>query len=164
MLGTILLAALVQLPAQTQELAPGTRYDPSIPSLEQVVGHDFGEAITSPAQVVRYFEALEAAAPNRTRLMQYAESWEGRPLIVMVIGSAERMGRLDEVKAELDRFAAVESLSDADADALLQELPVRDCAHARCARQRDQLERRGDGRGVPPSGGPGRPDRRPDSF
>jgi hypothetical protein len=124
MLSTILLAALVQLPAQSQELAPGTRYDPSIPTLEQVVGHDFGEAITSPADVVRYFEALEAAAPDRTRLRRYAESWEGRPLIVMVIGSAERMGRLDEVKAELDRFAAVESLSGADADALLQDLPV----------------------------------------
>ena len=37
MLGTLLFAALVQLPAQEQELAPGTRYDPSIPTLEDVV-------------------------------------------------------------------------------------------------------------------------------
>ena len=124
MLGTLALAALVQMPAQAQELSPGTRYDTSIPTLEEVVGHDFREEITAPDQVVRYFEALAEAAPDRTRLIQYAESWQGRPLIVMVIGSAERMSRLDEVLADGDRLANPEGLSDADADALIARMPV----------------------------------------
>ena len=51
MLSTLILAALVQVPAPTQELAPGTRYDASIPTLEQVVGHDFREEITAPAKL-----------------------------------------------------------------------------------------------------------------
>jgi len=46
-------------------------------------------------------EALHAAAPDRTRLIRYAESWEGRPLVVMVIGSAERMANLDAIKEDL---------------------------------------------------------------
>ncbi|KPJ82802.1 MAG: hypothetical protein AMS19_06675 [Gemmatimonas sp. SG8_23] len=88
MLGPLLLAALVQVPAPAQELAPGTRYDPAIPTLASVVGHDVREEITPPDQVVRYFEALAEAAPDRTRLIRYAESWEGRPLIVLRPSSA----------------------------------------------------------------------------
>ena len=124
MLSMLVLAVLIQLPLQTQELAPGTRYDPSIPTLEDVVGHDFRQEITPPDQVVRYFEVLAEAAPDRTHLIRYAESWEGRPLVILVIGSAERMARLDEVKADLTRLAHPEGLSDSEADALLAELPV----------------------------------------
>ena len=124
MLGTILFAALMQVPAPTQELAPGTRYDPAIPTLEEVVGHDFTDEVTHPDDIVRYFEALAEAAPDRTRLIRYAESWEGRPLVAMVIGSAARMSRLDEIQFDLNRLAAVEGLSDDELERLVNELPV----------------------------------------
>ena len=105
MLSALALATVIQVSPQVQELAPGTRYDPDIPTLEEVAGHDFGEVITPPADVIRYMEALAAAAPERTHLIRYAESWEGRPLVVLVIGSPERMARLEEVKADLARLA-----------------------------------------------------------
>jgi len=124
MLGTLLLATVLQLAPQSQELAPGTRYDPAIPTLESVVGHDIREEITPPDQVVRYFETLADAAADRTHLIRYAESWEGRPLIVLVIGSPERIAALDDVKAGLTRLAQPAGLSDADAEALIAELPV----------------------------------------
>ena len=124
MLGTLALAAALAAPLQAQELAPGTRYDPSIPTLESVAGHDFGEEITAPADVIRYFEALAAAAPDRTRLIRYAESWEGRPLVVLVVSTPERIADLDGVKARMARFAAVEGLSDDEVDAMIAELPV----------------------------------------
>ena len=124
MLSTLALAVAIQLPAQAQELAPGARYDPDIPTLEEVAGHGFREAVTPPADVIRYMEALAAAAPERTRLIRYAESWEGRPLVVLVIGSPERMARLEEVKAGIARLADPRGLSDAEAEALLAELPV----------------------------------------
>ena len=41
--------------AQLPELIPGARYDAGIPTLKQVVGHDFREEITSPEDIVRYF-------------------------------------------------------------------------------------------------------------
>ena len=124
MLGTLTVAAALMLPMQLQELVPGTTYDPSIPTLEAVAGHDFGEEITPPSDVVRYFEALAEAAPERTRLIRYAESWEGRPLVMLVIGSAERMQDLEGVKARLGRFAAVEGLTDQEVEELVAELPV----------------------------------------
>ena len=124
MLATLAIATAIQLPAQVPELAPGTRCDPAIPTLEQVVGHDFGEVITPPHDVIRYMEALAAAAPERTHLIRYAESWEGRPLVVLVIGSPERLAALDDVKADLARLADPRGLSDSETEALLAELPV----------------------------------------
>ena len=124
MLSSLALATLIQLPAQLPELVPGVRYDPAIPTLEEVAGHGFREAITPPDDVIRYMEALAEAAPERTRLVRYAESWEGRPLVVLVIGSAERMARLDEVKAGIARLADPRGLDDAEAETLLAELPV----------------------------------------
>ena len=124
MLSALALATVIQVSPQVRELAPGTRYDPDIPTLEEVAGHDFGEVITPPDDVIRYIEALAAAAPERTRLIRYAESWEGRPLVVLVIGSPERMARLDDVKADLARLADPRGLSDDEAEALLSDLPV----------------------------------------
>jgi hypothetical protein len=124
MFGPLALALLLQLQASPHELVPGTRYDPRVPAPEQVIGHDFGEEITPPDQVLRYMEALAAAAPERTRLVRYGESWEGRPLVALVIGSPERIARLEEIKADLRRFADPRTLSDAEAERLVQELPV----------------------------------------
>ncbi len=124
MLSTLALATVMQVSPQVQELVPGTDYDPSIPTLEEVVGHDFGEVVTPPDDVIRYIEALAEAAPDRTHLVQYAESWEGRPLVVLVIGSAERMARLEEVKVGLQRLSDPRGVSDEETEALLAELPV----------------------------------------
>ena len=88
MLTTLALTLLLQVPATQQPLAPGTRYDPEIPTVKQVTGHDVREAITPPADIVRYTEALAKAAPERTRLIRYATSWEGRPLVMLLVGSA----------------------------------------------------------------------------
>ena len=124
MLATLALFALLQVPAPTLELAPGTTYDPAIPTLDDVVGHDFREEITPPDQIVRYMEALVEAAPERTHLIRYAESWEGRPLVVLVIASPERIARLEAVKADLRRLSFPEGLSDGEAESLISELPV----------------------------------------
>ena len=120
MLTALALAASLALP----EMAPGVSYDPAVPTLRQVLGHDVGEEITSPEGVARYLEALAAAAPDRTRLIRYAESWQGRPLQVLVVGSPLRISRLDEVRAGLARLADPRGLGPAEAERLLQDLPV----------------------------------------
>jgi hypothetical protein len=99
-------------------------YDPAIPTPAQVLGHDPAGSITTPDGLVHYFRALAEAAPERTRLVQYAESWEGRPLILLAIGSADRMARIEEVKAGLARLADPRGLSRADEDRLVAGLPV----------------------------------------
>jgi hypothetical protein len=117
-------AGAAQTAGIVQQLVPGTRYDPAIPTLTEVVGHDFGERVTTPDEITRYLQALAGAAPDRTHLLQYATSWEGRPLMVLVIGSPARIAALDQVKADLARLADPRGLSDADAEELLARVPV----------------------------------------
>jgi hypothetical protein len=121
MLATLTFAAALAVPSP---VGPGTRYDPRIPTLKQVVGHDLGEEITSPDGIGAYLSALAAAAPDRARVVEYARSEEGRPLHVLVIGSPERLARLDEVKKGLRTLADPRGLSPAAADRLAKELPA----------------------------------------
>ena len=124
----LLAAAFAASPlfAQTQDepFWPGARYDPKIPTLTQVVGHDHGAEISSPDQIGTYLRALAQAAPDRTRLVEYARSWEGRPLWLLVVGSADRIARLDQVKADIKRAADPRGLAPAEAEKLVASLPV----------------------------------------
>jgi len=124
MLKAFALITLIQVPAPTQDLAPGTRYDARVPTLEQVAGHDFRAEVTPPDQVVAYLRALAEAAPDRAELIRTGETWEGRPTVMLVIGSAERMARLDAVKADLRRLADPRALEDGEAERLIETLPV----------------------------------------
>ena len=49
--------------AQEFEFYPGASYDSAIPTLKQVVGHAWGDEITSHAQTEQYLKALVAASP-----------------------------------------------------------------------------------------------------
>ncbi len=113
-------------PAQTQDepFWPGAQYDPAIPTLQQVVGHAPGAEITTPEQVAVYLRALAQAAPERTKLVEYARTWEGRPLWLLVVGSTERIARLDQVKTDILRMADPRGLPGAEADRLTAALPV----------------------------------------
>jgi hypothetical protein len=122
MLATWLLA--LQIAASVPELAPGARYDPAIPTINAVLGHDYGEKITTPEEIPIYLGALQRAAPDRTRLTEYARTWEGRPLWLFVIASPDRIAALDRVKADLRRIADPRRLPPAEAERLVRELPV----------------------------------------
>jgi len=92
-------AALFTVTANAQDFEywPNADYDPSIPTIESVLGHAPGERITWHAEAVQYFEALASSDPDRVSVHRYAESWEGRDLIYVVIASPENMARIDDV-------------------------------------------------------------------
>jgi len=121
MLASLLLLLLA--PA-APEFVPGARYDSRIPTLKQVAGHEPGEAISTHEHIGAYLEALAKAAPERTRLWKYAETWEGRPLFVLAVGGADRMARLDTVKTGLRQLADPRGLSAAEGERLVQDLPA----------------------------------------
>ena len=114
------LLCLWSVTAAAQGLAPNTTYDPAIPTLASVVGHGHGEAITTPDEVGRYLEALAKAAPDRTKLVRYATSWEGRPLHYLIVGSRERIARLDEIRRGMQAIAS----GSPEAERLIADLPV----------------------------------------
>ncbi len=106
------------------EFWPGARYDAAVPSIEQVLGHAPGERITSHAELNRYLEALAEAAPDRITLSEYAESWEGRRLVYVLIGSARNMARLDELRSGMQKLGDPRETTEAEAEALIEDLPA----------------------------------------
>ncbi len=120
---TISLAAWAGLKAAAQGMLP-VGYDPAIPTLEQVTGHATGEKITSHEQIITYLEALQAAAPARVRVFEYARSWQGRPLVYVVIGSPGRISQLASLKADLARLASGAALPAQERDALIARSPA----------------------------------------
>lgn len=110
--------------AAPMPFAPGVRYDPAIPTLEQVLGHEPGEAITPPDGVVTYLKALAQAAPTRTKLVEYGRTWEGRPLVVLIVAGAERMAQLDAVQQGLQKLGDPRRLAAGEDEKLIASLPV----------------------------------------
>ncbi len=127
--------ALAALPAAAQPvdqrpffqpdaaLAPQA-YDPAIPAPEQVLGHRLGQRITPSAEVHRYFEALQAAAPDRMVVGDYGRTHEGRRLVWAVIGSPANIARLDQIKATAQAIADPRRTPVAQARALMTDQPA----------------------------------------
>ncbi|MBI1391746.1 MAG: peptidase [Alphaproteobacteria bacterium] len=103
--------------------ADGGAFDPAIPTLEAVIGHRSGEKITRPADAIRYMQALAAAAPERIKLVEYARTWEGRPLVYAIIAAPERLARIDAVKAGLGALSDPRATDEARAEELISVMP-----------------------------------------
>lgn len=124
-LATAILAALFGTIGAGAQTAPLTvRYDDGIPSLLSEYGYEFGVEITPPAEAVDYLYTLAEAAPDRMRVVEYARSWEGRPLVYAVIARPETMERLDTVQSGLQQLADPAGLNAADRDRLIADLPA----------------------------------------
>jgi hypothetical protein len=103
---------------------PNANYDPAIPTVEDVLGYPSGERITWHRDAIAYFEALQAAAPDRISVRRYAKSWEGRDLIYVVLTSAANMARIDEVQAGMQRLADPRQTTRAEAEDLIANQPA----------------------------------------
>ena len=122
---SVLLLAITPLYAQKPfEFWPGTSYDSKIPTFHQVLGYDAGDRVTSHAGIVRYMEALAAAAPNRMKMFDYGETWEGRKLIYAAVGSEANIRRLTEIRAQMQRIADPRKTPEADARKIMAGLPA----------------------------------------
>ena len=120
-----LLAAALPLAAQSNfEFWPGASYDPAIPTQSKVLGYVPGERIAPHGDIVRYFEALAAAAPTRMRIVEYGRTWEGRKLIYAIIGSGANLRRIDEIKQDQQRLADPRKTSAADAQKIIGSGPA----------------------------------------
>ncbi len=118
-----LLLVISAVSAQNFEFLPGAKYDPAIPTLKKVVGHDFGEKITMHHEAEKYMTALQQAAGSRLKVIKYAETWEGRSLYVMVIGSAANISKIEEIKAGMQKLADPRKITTNEANSLITSLP-----------------------------------------
>jgi len=99
-------------------------YRDDVPLPREVLGYPIGATHTTYGRMEDYVAALTEAAPDRVRDVVYGKSVEGQELHLLAIGSAETIGRLDSVRAGLQRLADPTATSEAAANDLAAELPV----------------------------------------
>ena len=123
----ILLGATSFAQANTNDgydMWPNTQYDPAIPTHSQVLGYGVGERITNHGDMLRFFEALERAAPERIKIFEYARSWEGRKLIYAAIGTPENLAHLDDFAANMQKLSDPRLTNEKAAKQIINDLPV----------------------------------------
>ena len=103
---------------------PEATLDASVPTISSVTGAGWGEAITSPEEVVGYARALAAAVPQRVAVTEYARSLEGRPLVLLLVTSEANHARLEEIRSRLVSLGDPRTGTAASTEADLDELPA----------------------------------------
>ena len=78
---------------------PDVRYDPSIPTPEQVFGFQVGEWHMSHDQLMAYYRTLDAVS-DRITLYEYGRSHENRPLIYLLITSKKNQDNIQSIQNE----------------------------------------------------------------
>lgn len=106
-----------------QPFFPGAQYPPDAPAPEDCLGFPLGQRAATPAEIGNCLEAW-AAASDRMQVTRYASTHEGRPLYYVVLGTAQRLQHLDEVRAGWNQLADPSDLDDGEARVLLDQLPA----------------------------------------
>ena len=106
------------------DMWPDVEYDAKVPTFKQVLGYDVGERITDARSVLRYFEALQNAAPDRIKLFKYAQSWQGRQLFYVAIANPENLANLTEIARQTRDLADPRKTSRDQANSLIAKLPT----------------------------------------
>lgn len=101
----------------------GADHDPEIPAPAAVLGFEAGLRTATPEQIVAYADAVAEASP-RVQRVEYARSYEGRPLIYLVISSPANLARSDDIKAGLAALADPRGLDDRRRASLIEDLPA----------------------------------------
>ncbi|KKO44103.1 peptidase M14 [Arsukibacterium ikkense] len=123
---TALAAALGLYSAASQAVPvfPDSDYNQAVASVEQILGYPLASRISEPAAIKQYFEELAKAHPSRIKLVPYAQSWQGRPLFYVVIGSEQNIGQLADIQQQMQQLANPQSLNERQAGQLISKLPA----------------------------------------
>ncbi|HMS16775.1 MAG TPA: M14 family zinc carboxypeptidase, partial [Planctomycetota bacterium] len=126
------------LPGQTPPAAAapdptaGVSYDPEIPTLASLLGHEVGAEISTHADVARAIDGL-AKASRRVRVFTYGSSWEKRSLVCAVVGTEARLAELDTIREGMGQLANPRDLQTEVAETLVSKLPavawLANCVH-----------------------------------
>jgi hypothetical protein len=107
--------------AQKFEFFPGGTYDPKIPTPESVLGYPIGTSHTDYAGLERWLTAIGKS--DRVRVVRYGQSFEKRPLYLVIISSPTNIARLDQIKTAMNKLADPRTTTDAEADNVATSMP-----------------------------------------
>lgn len=117
------ISAQVDLTPERFAFDPDVSYDSSIPSPADFLGYELGEQFTLYANAVAYFRAL-AAASDRITINQYGATYEGKPLINLVVTSPTNHSNMEAILDEHYQLMDTGDMSDGAIDDLVADMPV----------------------------------------
>ena len=94
-------------------------YDPKIPTPESVLGFNVGDQHVSHDQVVMYMKMLDQAS-DRITMVEYAQSYEHRKLLLLTITNPENQKNIEQIKAQ--HVALSDPAKSANLN--LEEMPI----------------------------------------
>lgn len=77
----------------------GGEFDPSIPTPQQFLGYEIGSRYTRHDQLVAYFNEL-ARHSDKIKVEQIGSSYEGRPLLIATVTSAQNQQQLETLRRQ----------------------------------------------------------------
>lgn len=100
-----LLAAALAIQKEPFTFYPEPAYDVRVPRPEAVLGYQPGTRHTTFREQEQVVAAITQAAPERTRVIEYGKSVEGRPLKIVVVSSERNIAHLDQIRQQHDELA-----------------------------------------------------------
>jgi hypothetical protein len=114
----VLVLCLLAGPSPSSDPVAGQE----IPSPEQVLGYGLGERFTPVAGLAHYFSAL-AEASDRVSVHPYGTTYEGRPLIHVLLASPDHRSRLEEI-LDMNRELTLPGTSQSRAQEIIRSNPA----------------------------------------
>ncbi|MFV0248030.1 MAG: M14 family metallopeptidase [Tenacibaculum sp.] len=78
-------------------LPQNIKYNPKIPTPKSVIGHDIGERHISHDKLLAYMQSVSIAS-ERISLENRGETYQGRPLLLLIVTSAENHTKLNDIQ------------------------------------------------------------------
>ena len=130
-IGQILLLAVLSADLYSQEtilperfsFEPNLSYNEAISSPASYLGYELGEAFTLYHQVVSYFHHLDQASA-RISMGEYGYTYEGRPLIYLVITSENNHSKLEAIRQNNLSLFDPQTLTNSAAQELMEDQPM----------------------------------------
>lgn len=99
LLGALWLLAAPAFAQSAYFFPQGGEFDPSIPTPQQFLGYEIGSRYTRHDQLVAYFNEL-AKHSDKIKVEQIGSSYEGRPLLIATVTSAQNQQQLETLRRQ----------------------------------------------------------------
>ena len=98
-------------------------YSDTVSDPATFLGFEAGQRVANPAQITAAIMAWQGQS-DRLKVIEYAQTHEGRPLFAVFISSPTNLARLDDIEAQINKLADARTLDNTEANAIIESLPA----------------------------------------
>lgn len=110
--------------SQSSPMYPSAQYNPEVPTPASYFGYEIGDDLTEHYPMIGYIKELEAAAPDRVKVIRIGTSQERRPMYLVVISSPENMQNLESYREAVSTLKDPTITSPSEAEQIAENTPV----------------------------------------